>query len=98
MSLDDRNKLNRLEELKNKLFSRSYKTKLEHRDNYSSLYKKDVQDYWKTDQKIESEAENKFFMKTPLFRKFFVFSVIFFILTSLYAGYIFFIGGNTVSN
>jgi len=40
MPPNDGNKLNRLEELKNKLSSRSYKTKIEHRDGFYNSRKK----------------------------------------------------------
>jgi len=96
--LDDMNKLNRLEELKNKLFNKNYQTKIEHRDVFSSLPKNEIMDSWKTKEKIESEAQEKFFMKTSRFKKFFIFSIIFFVLTLGYAAYVFFAGGNTVSN
>ena len=43
-------------------------------------------------------TKEKFMMKASFFKKFFIFSVIIFILSLGYAGYIFFIGGNTVSN
>ncbi|MFZ3011677.1 MAG: hypothetical protein WA060_01605 [Minisyncoccia bacterium] len=98
MSTNDKNKLNRLEELKGKLFSKSYQTKIEHRDNFSSLNKKDVSDSWKTKGKAELDATEKFFMKTSMFKKFFIFSVSFFVLTLGYAAYVFLAGSNTVSN
>src|ERR1700759_2621582 len=37
-------------------------------------------------------------MKTSRFKKFFIFSILFFTLRVGYSAYIFFIGGNTVSN
>jgi hypothetical protein len=98
MSLDDRNKLNRLEELKGKLFSKSYKTKIEHRDEYSHISRSNVVDSWGERQAPELNNEDNFFMKTSRFKKFFIFSIIFFCLTCVYAIYVFFAGGNTVSN
>lgn len=98
MPLDDRNNLNRLEELKSRLFSKNYKTKIEHRDAFSYSQKRDISDSWKVGEKTDSETKEKFFMKTSFFQKFFIFSIIVFILALGYAGYIFFIGGNTVSN
>ncbi|MFA5841309.1 MAG: hypothetical protein WC847_03515 [Candidatus Paceibacterota bacterium] len=98
MPLDDMNKLNRLEELKSKLFNKTYQTKVEHRDVFSHLYKNEVQNSWDMKEKEETESEDKFFMKTSRFKKFFIFSIIFFLLTLAYAGYVFFAGGNTVSN
>ncbi|MBI3888427.1 hypothetical protein HY311_01390 [Candidatus Nomurabacteria bacterium] len=98
MPLDDRNKLNRLEELKERLFSSNYKTKIEHRDEYSRLRRDEVSDSWGDKQKPEPDTEDNFFMKTSRFKKFFIFSIVFFGLTCLYAAYVFFAGGNTVSN
>ncbi|MFA5791933.1 MAG: hypothetical protein WC884_02760 [Candidatus Paceibacterota bacterium] len=98
MSLDDRNKLNRLEELKSKLFSKNYKTKIEHRDSFSHLDKREVMDSWENKEKVESNSAEIFFMKTSMFKKFFIFSIIFFILTLGYTLYVFFAGGNVVSN
>lgn len=100
MPSNDPNKLNRLEELKNKLFSKNYQTKIEHRDSFSRLHKDEVVDSWKSGEKDEGGAsqEDKFFMKTSLFKKFFIFSIGFFILTLGYGAYVFFAGGNNVSN
>jgi hypothetical protein len=98
MPLDDRNKLNRLEELKGKLFSKNYRTRIEHRDSFSYLPRKDVLDSWGTKQENNSVGKEKFFMKTSFFKKFFIFSMVVFVLALGYAGYVFFIGGNTVSN
>jgi len=98
MSTNDKNKLNRLEELKGKLFSKSYQTKIEHRDSFSHLNKRDVLDSWETKGKKGLDSAERFFMKTSLFKKFFIFSVSFFVLTLGYAAYVFFAGSNTVSN
>ncbi|MBI2630694.1 hypothetical protein HYW73_00565 [Candidatus Nomurabacteria bacterium] len=98
MSLNDKNKLNRLEELKSKLFSKNYHTRVEQRDGFSHTGKKEVVDSWNSPEKIEPDFENKFFMKTSMFKKLFIFSIVFFALTLLYAGYVFFAGSNTVSN
>ena len=92
------NKPNRLEDLKSKLFSKSYQNKIEHRDVFSSLLKNEISDSWQTKEKVESSIKGKFFMKTSKFKKFFIFSIIFFVLTLGYAAYVFFAGGNTVSN
>ena len=93
-----RDKLSKIEDLKNKLFSRNYQTKIEHRDNFSHQETKEVMDSWVVKEKSLSDFGENFFMKTSLFKKFFVFSVIFFILALLYGSYMFFAGGNTVSN
>jgi hypothetical protein len=96
--MNDNNKLNRLEELKDKLFNRSYQTKIEHRDSYSRPHASTVTDSWEAKEKpLQTNAEN-FFMQTSRFKKFFIFSVIFFLFTIGYGAYVFFAGGNTVSN
>src|SRR3989344_8253847 len=97
MSLGDSEKLNRIEELKTKLSSRNFPTKLEHRDTFSHLRKLDVPDSWQKEETKYNTPE-KFFMKTSVFKKFFLFSVLFFVLALGYAAYTFFIGGNSVSN
>ena len=79
MSLDDMNKLNRLEDLKSKLFSKNYQTKIEHRDIFSYVPKNEIVDSWETKEETEFDAQEKFFMKTSGFKKFFIFSVIFFV-------------------
>ncbi|KKT24516.1 MAG: hypothetical protein UW07_C0013G0005 [Candidatus Nomurabacteria bacterium GW2011_GWF2_43_8] len=98
MPPDDKNKLNKLEELIGKLFSRNYETRTRYHDGFSHPSQKDVLDSWKTKEKPESGREEKFFMKTSRFKKFFIFSVGFFVLTLGYAAYFFFAGSNTVSN
>ncbi|MDQ3076083.1 MAG: DUF11 domain-containing protein [bacterium] len=94
---DDRNKLNRLEELKRKLSNNSYKTKLEYYDSYSPEHHKDVPESWK-DEKIKPVDEFHTTMKPSIFKKFFVFSIFFFLLAAAYVAYQFLAGGNTVSN
>lgn len=101
MPINDRNKLNRIEELKAKLFSKSYQTKIEHRDRFTHSERSDIPDVWENGKKVgvnPFSSRNKFFMRTSMFKKFFIISLAFFILTLLYASYVFFVGGNTVSN
>ena len=101
MDFNDRNKLNRLEELKNKLFSKDYKVHTEHHSNFMRPKTDHVQDSWGDGTNSEFDPLNtpeKFFMKTSRFKKFFIFSLIFFILTLGYASYSFFFSGNSVSN
>lgn len=97
MPPNGRNKLSKVEELKNKLFSKDYHTKIEHRDNFSHPHTRDVMDSWTVKDKAIHHSKN-FFMKTSLFRNFFVFSMFFLILALGYGFYVFFVGGNTVSN
>jgi hypothetical protein len=94
----DRDKLNRIEELKSKLFNKNFQTKIEHRDSFPHFQKKEVMDSWKKKEDVESNFRENFFMKTSMFKKFFLFSIIFFILALGYASYMFFGKSNTVSN
>jgi len=98
MSQNDRDKLNRVEELKSKLFSKNYPTKIEHRDSFIHGETKSVPESWQPREKPPINLGEKFFVKTSAFKNFFIFSVGFFVLTLGYALYIFFAGGNTVSN
>lgn len=98
MSIGDRgDKLSKIEELKSKLYSKSYHTKIEHRDNFTPHKNMEVMDSWNI-RSGANKAKEQFFMKTSFFKKFFIFSTIFFLLTVAYASYMFFAGGNTVSN
>jgi hypothetical protein len=98
MSQDDKEKLNRIEEMKTKLFSKDYKVKIEHHDAF--VYKDNLQvpDSWENDKNSNFTSKRKIFMKTSIFKKFFIFSIIFFIISMGYASYMFLAGGNTVSN
>lgn len=96
MATPEKDKLNRLEELKSKLFSTSFKTKIEYRDNFTKLHKPDVPDSWAEEKQVESNSP--FTMKTSIFKKFFIFSIVFFVLALGYVAYVFFGGVNTVSN
>ncbi|MCX6747672.1 MAG: hypothetical protein NTW98_01860 [Candidatus Nomurabacteria bacterium] len=94
---EDKDKLNRLEELKRRLSNNSYKTKIEYYDNYSPEHHHDVPESWQDENKKPNDISQTT-MKTSIFKKFFIFSIIFFLLASLYVAYQFFAGGNTVSN
>jgi len=96
MSEEDSEKLNRIEELKSKLFSKNFPTKTEHRDSFTSPKRLDVPESW-VQGGITPGSPEKFFTRTSIFKKFFLFSIIFFILALGYAAYMFFAGGNTVS-
>jgi len=98
MPLHDGDKLNRIEELKSKLFNKNYQTKIEHRDSFPHFQKREVMDSWVKKEDTESSFRENFFMKTSMFKKFFIFSIVFFILALGYASYMFFAKGNTVSN
>ncbi len=94
----DRNKLNKIEELKGKLFNKNYQTKIEHRDSFPHFQKREVMDFWEKKEDVESNFREKFFKETSLFKKFFIFSIVFFVLALGYASYMFFAKSNTVSN
>ncbi len=46
MALNDRDKLNRIEELKSRLFGKNYKTRIEHRDSFTHFDKRGIPDAW----------------------------------------------------
>jgi hypothetical protein len=98
MPPEDREKLNRIEEMKKKLFSKDYETRIEHRDGFTVRPTKEVPDSWGAKEKEENDSKQKFFMKTSMFKKFFIFSIIFLVLALGYGAYMFFAGGNVVSN
>ncbi len=101
MNPGDRNKLNRIEELKSKLFSKTYESKVEHWSNFMQTKKPTAPDSWGDGKNGDEEffdSKENFFMKTSRFKKFFIFSLVFFLLTIGYASYIFFFSTNTVSN
>ena len=98
MPLNDREKLNRIEELKTKLFNKNYQTKIEYRNSFPHFRREDVMDSWEKKETAEPNFREKFFMKTSMFKKFFIFSIVFFILALGYASYMFFAKGNSVSN
>ena len=61
MALGDRNKLNRLEELKGKLFSKNYQAKIEHRDSFSHLNRREVLDSWENKKRLNLAPEINFY-------------------------------------
>lgn len=95
MSTPEEEKLNKIDKLKNKLFSRGYETQIDHHDGYAKQKKDDVPDSWNDGQ---FKKNNDFLMKNSIFKKFFIFSIFFFCVALIYVGYMFFAGSNTVSN
>lgn len=95
--ISDGDKLNRLEELKRKLFSNSYKTKIEYRDTYRPIQKEDVPDSWQKEN-IPTQNTMKTNTKNSVFKNFFLFSIGFFIFAVGYVAFQYFAGGNIVSN
>src|SRR6185436_18999817 len=98
MALGEGDKLNRIEELKRKLFSKNYETQIEHRESFTHLKTPNVPETWGKGLEVARDFGDKFFIKTSFFKKFFLFSLGFFVLAIGYASYMFFVGGNTVSN
>jgi hypothetical protein len=98
MALDDRDKLSSVEKLKDKLFSRNYKPQMEHFNRLSSKLQKDIPEAWNDSVSKSKVMAEKVLSKNSFFKKFFMFAVGIFILAILYAGYMFFLKGNTVSN
>ncbi|MFA5751038.1 MAG: hypothetical protein WCX79_02015 [Candidatus Paceibacterota bacterium] len=96
--LDDPSRLNRIEELKTKLTSKTFQGGRKRRDNFYHPFKKTVLDSWKKKTEEEENISEKIFSKTSIFKKFFVFSVSFFAIAIGYASYTFFWKGNLISN
>lgn len=90
-------KLNNIEKLKGKLFSNTYETKIEYRDHFSQARKKTIPEAW-VDKVKTTAAVDHFINKTSVFKKIFIGSIAFFLLALGYVGYMFFFGGNIVSN
>jgi hypothetical protein len=97
MTQPGEDKLSKVEELKKRLFSRNYQMKVEHRDNFSPLPSQQVPEAWQGESEKPKLGE-QIFMKTSFFKKFFLFSLVFFVLAAGYASYMFFAKSNTVSN
>jgi hypothetical protein len=95
---NDGSKLNKLEDLKGRLFSKNYKVKLEHRDSFPHFQRKEVPVSWEKKEEVKSDLREKFFMKTSMFKKLFIFSIVFFVLALGYAAYTFFANSNSVSS
>lgn len=87
----------KLEDLKSKLFSKNYKSGVEHHDGFSPMARKEVPDSWDEDENVAG-LRNKIIAKTSMFKRIFIVSVVFFIFSLSYAAYVFFAGSNTVSN
>ena len=92
---DDQGKVNKIEDLKRRLFSQSYKTKIEYRDSFPHQNNVSVSNSWESSKPSKVE---KLLMKTSMFKKFFIFSLVFFLLAGGYVSYVFFAGGNNISN
>jgi hypothetical protein len=98
MSLEDKDKLSSVDKLKSKLFSRNYRPQMEHFNRISNKIQKDVPEAWHDTVSKSKVVAEKVLSKNSFFKKFFIFAIGFFVLALLYAGYMFFIKGNLVSN
>ena len=96
--LSEKDKLNRVEELKRRLYSKNYRPEVDRVGHFSNFTHKEVTDHWRKKEDTGLLIPEKINLKASAFKKFFIFSIIFFILSALYASYMFFLKGNTVSN
>ena len=91
-------KLNRIEDMKTKLNNKSYEARIEHHNSFIYKTERDVPDTWGESGVSSQNSRHNFIKKTSMFKKFFIYSIIFFILALAYASYMFLAGGNTVSS
>lgn len=96
--LDDKDKINRLDDLKSKLFSRNYETRVVHHEHFSEENEIKVKDDWSDNASLNISKREQFFMKNSFFKKFFVFSIITLIGAIIFAVFSFYSGNNTISN
>lgn len=96
--LDDKDKINKIEDLKSKLFSRNYETRVVHHEHFSQMNDVKVKDDWGDSLESNISKREQFFMQNSFFKKFFIFSIIFLFGALLFAGFSFFYGSNTISN
>ncbi len=95
--MQENERLNRIEEMKTKLNSKNYEAKMQYHNNFEYQHEEEVPESW-NEEKRDFEQEKIFSTKSSMFKKFFIFSIIVFVLALGYASYMFFAGGNTVSN
>lgn len=95
MSDENQNGLNKVEDMKRKIFSRNYETRIEDREGFVFLKKEKVPEAWKHEDTGIKEPAIK---KNHFFRNFFIFSILLFVGASIYLLFNFFVGGNEVSN
>jgi hypothetical protein len=97
MEMEDKEKFNTIDNLKKKLFSKNFNMKIGHHDSFSDASKKSVPENWENSLS-KFNFEEIISKKTSMFKKFFIFSLIFFIIAAIYASYMIFFKGNTVSS
>ena len=96
--LEDKNKINRIDDLKSKLFSRGYDTKIVHHENFSEMSDVKIKEDWGDLGNVPLSKREQFFMQNSFFKKFFIFSIVFFLAALSYGAFTFFSGNNTISS
>lgn len=91
---ENKEELNKVEDLKKKLFSTSYKTRIEDREGFHYLHREKIPETWNE----TNLAPKNLVKKNPIFQNFFIFSFIVFLGAVGYLLFNFFIKGNDVSN
>jgi hypothetical protein len=97
MPSEDNEKLNKIEDLKKRLSSKSYQPPHGERYDFTYHAPKEVPEAWQSSDSSKGLGR-KVLARSSVFKKIFIYSIIFFVLACGYAGYMFFDGGNTVSN
>ncbi|HWA32228.1 MAG TPA: hypothetical protein VG694_02135 [Candidatus Paceibacterota bacterium] len=97
MPSEDNEKLNKIEDLKKRLSSKSYQPPRGERYDFTYHAPKEVPEAWQSSDSSKGLGR-KVLARSSVFKKIFIYSIIFFVLACGYAGYMFFDGGNTVSN
>lgn len=98
MQIDEREKLNRVENLKRKFLDINFKTKIKRHEGFSQEEVGRAPDSWESEENRNIDFRDMIIKKTSIFKKFFIFSIIFFILAASYASYMLFIKNNTISS
>ncbi len=97
--MDENEKLNSIEEDKAKLYDPDYKIDYSSGVKFGIRSRFNVPDEWQNEaNNMKKKVKNVLINKTSFFKKFFFFSLGFFVLAIIFSIYSFFGGGNTVSN
>lgn len=95
---EDKSKINKIEDLKSRLFSRNYETEVVHHEHFSEMNDVKIKDNWDDANNPYISKREQFFMQNSFFKKFFIFSIISLLGAIVFAGFSFFSGSNTISN
>lgn len=93
---DDKNGLNKIEEMKRKLFSKQYQTKIEDREGFVFLRKDKVAEDW--NHSDIANKDGKKVKQNPIFKNFLFLSIFLFLVAAGYFLYNFFLTENDFSN